>query len=99
MIFFDVTITSYIFYKIWIFFFQYEDLYNIPQAAFDRALEEEDVESESEAESEAEEEKEMEVEREGNLPEYIMADSDMEDDDDDDDVMSEVKYYNLKYIH
>lgn len=50
---------------------QYEDLYNIPQAAFDNALREEELESDEEME------KEMEIEREG--PEFVPADSDDSD--------------------
>lgn len=49
-------------------------MYNIPQTAFDDALQEKEVESESEIE----EEKEMEIEGDG--PEFIAADSDEESD-------------------
>ncbi|KAK4883172.1 hypothetical protein RN001_006491 [Aquatica leii] len=55
----------------------YQDLYNIPQMAFDNALNEEEIESEEENEIE----KELELETEG--PEYVAAET-----DDDDDSMS-----------
>lgn len=54
--------------------FQYKDLYNIPQSAFDNALNENEIESEVEEE----EEYEREVEMEGEGDEYVMADSDDE---------------------
>ncbi|XP_018324008.1 protein MAK16 homolog [Agrilus planipennis] len=53
----------------------YQDFYNIPQIAFESALNEEEVENESEEEIE----KEVETEREDG-PEFIMASSDEEDD-------------------
>ncbi|KAK5650710.1 hypothetical protein RI129_001739 [Pyrocoelia pectoralis] len=57
----------------------YQDLYNIPQMAFDNALNEEEIESEVESETE----KELELEREiEDGPEYVAAESD------DDDAMS-----------
>lgn len=51
---------------------QYKDLYNIPQSAFDNAL------NENEIESEDEEEYEREMEMEGDGDQYVMADSDDE---------------------
>lgn len=56
--------------------FQYQDLYNIPQTAFEDALKEKEVESESEVEDE----KEMEIEGEDDGPEFVAADSDEESD-------------------
>ncbi|XP_019874119.1 protein MAK16 homolog [Aethina tumida] len=54
----------------------YQDLYNIPQTAFDDAVQEKEVESESEAEVEVENEMEMEGDDDG--PEFVAADSDDE---------------------
>lgn len=56
-------------------YFQYEDLYNIPQNAFEAAINEEEVESEVEEESE----KIMEMEREDDGKEFIAAGSDESD--------------------
>ncbi|XP_022904237.1 protein MAK16 homolog [Onthophagus taurus] len=53
----------------------YEDLYNIPQTAFDSALREDEVESEEEVERE----EEFEVENDG--PQFVAADSDSEESD------------------
>ncbi|KAJ3665038.1 hypothetical protein Zmor_000554 [Zophobas morio] len=53
----------------------YQDLYNIPQTAFDDALRENEVEEESEGE---EVEKEMEMETEDDGPEFVPADTDEE---------------------
>ncbi|CAH0552078.1 unnamed protein product [Brassicogethes aeneus] len=58
----------------------YQDLYNIPQTAFDDAVEEREIESESEAEEEMEEEKEIEMENEDDGPEFVAADSDDDSD-------------------
>lgn len=56
---------------------QYQDLYNIPQTAFEDALKEGEVESESEVE----EEKEVEFEEEGDGTEFVAADSDESSDE------------------
>jgi len=56
----------------------YQDLYNIPQTAFDEAQEENEVEDEEEMEEEKE--LELEMEREDNCIEYVAADSDDEND-------------------
>lgn len=62
----------------------YQDLYNIPQMVFDKALNEEEIESEEECETE----KELELERETeDGPEYVAAESD-DDISDEDDAMS-----------
>ncbi|KAJ8919188.1 hypothetical protein NQ315_012176 [Exocentrus adspersus] len=53
----------------------YEDLYNIPQQAFEDALEEKEVESEHD-----EQEIEQEIENEGEEPEFVVASSDEESD-------------------
>lgn len=52
---------------------QYQDLYNIPQAAFEQALREDEIESEEELEME----KEMELEGDG--PEFVAADTDSDE--------------------
>lgn len=68
----------------------YQDIYNFPQTAFNKALQAEDVEEdEEEVEEEQEIEKEMELddelERELNMDEeFVEADSDDEEDDDED---------------
>lgn len=76
----------------------YEDIYNFPQTAFNKALETETVEDEderdedsdggeSDSNSERELELEPELEKELELDtEYVEADSDDEEDDDDEDV-------------
>lgn len=64
---------------------QYEDLYNIPQTAFEDALKENEVESEMEDEDELEEEKEIEMDKEVEAElqkEFIEYNSDMDDDSD-----------------
>ncbi|XP_044729896.1 protein MAK16 homolog A [Chrysoperla carnea] len=63
----------------------YEDLYNIPQTAFEDALKENEVESEMEDEDEVEEEKEIEMDKEVEAElqkEFIEYNSDMDDDSD-----------------
>lgn len=69
------------------YFLQYQDLYNIPQTAFEDALKENEVESESEAEEEKEVEMETENETEG--PEFVAAYS---DDDSDENEIESVRY-------
>ncbi|XP_055914445.1 protein MAK16 homolog [Eupeodes corollae] len=69
----------------------YQDIYNFPQTAFNKALQAEDVDDEEEVEEEQEIEKEMElddeVERELNMDEeFVEADSEDDDDDDEDEV-------------
>lgn len=59
----------------------YEDLYNIPQTAFEDALNENEIESEIEDEEEMEEEKEMVLDKELEK-EFIEYNSDMDDDSD-----------------
>lgn len=56
--------------------FQYQDLYNIPQTAFDEAMQEGEIEN---VESEEENEQELEVEFETEK-EYIAADSESDED-------------------
>ncbi|XP_055843364.1 protein MAK16 homolog [Episyrphus balteatus] len=68
----------------------YQDIYNFPQTAFNKALQAEDVDDEEEVEEEQEIEKEMELDddvvRELNMDEeFVEADSDDEEDDEDDD--------------
>lgn len=64
-------------------------MYNIPQTAFEDALNEKEVESESEVE----EEKEMEIEGEYDGPEYVAADSDEESD-----VVSKFFRWNVSFL-
>lgn len=70
--------------------FQYNDIYNFPQMAFDAALKAEEVsgDSESERSDDEEEEKEMEPELEKELErsvdkvdEFVEANSDMDSDE------------------
>lgn len=67
--------------------FQYQDLYNIPQTAFEDALKENEVESESEAEEEKE--VEMDTENETDGPEFVPAYSD--DDSDENEMIESVR--------
>lgn len=68
-------------------------MYNIPQVAFDNALNEEEIESEVEVESETEKEQEMEQELEGDGPDFVPADTDDEEIDDDDTMSIVSKHY------
>lgn len=68
----------------------YQDIYNFPQTAFNKALQAEDVDDEEDVEEEQEIEKEMELdedlERELNMnEEFVEADSDDEEEDEDED--------------
>lgn len=73
-------------------YFQYNDIYNFPQMAFDAALKAEEVSGESESEKEDEEEVEREMEMEPELErelqrpaedadEFVEADTDMDTDE------------------
>lgn len=86
-------------------FFQYNDIYNFPQMAFDSALKAEEISSESEKEDEEEEETERELEPElerelertvEQADEFVEADSDMDSDEVSIKTLS-IKKLNLEY--